>query len=129
VAAYTLNNVIVAPPAYAKFADGSARVDFTLPVDSGSAFAGFGMNSALVSEPDFQLQASWANSSAEIAWVQDRTVDAVDKVFSRAKQKIRRALGVESPTGNRRSSAATPHASDDRSLAQTDDPETDDGTS
>lgn len=34
-------------------------------------------------------------SSAEIAWVQERTVDAIDKVLSRAKQKIRRALGVE----------------------------------
>jgi DNA-directed RNA polymerase specialized sigma24 family protein len=68
-------------------------------------------------------------SSAEIAWVQDRTVDAVDKVFSRAKQKIRRALGVKTPSGNRRSSAATQHPSDDRPLVQTDDPESDDGTS
>jgi DNA-directed RNA polymerase specialized sigma24 family protein len=68
-------------------------------------------------------------SSAEIAWVQERTVDAVDKVFSRAKQRIRRALGVESPKRNRRPPAVTPHASDDRDLAETDDPETDDGTS
>lgn len=68
-------------------------------------------------------------SSAEIAWVQKRTVDAVDKVFSRAKQKIRRALGVEPPSGNRRSPAARPHPSDDRPLPQKDDPETDDGTS
>lgn len=67
-------------------------------------------------------------SSAEIAWAQDRTVDAIDKVFSRAKQKIRRALGVES-SRNRRSSAATPMVNEDRPLAQADDPETDDGTS
>jgi DNA-directed RNA polymerase specialized sigma24 family protein len=68
-------------------------------------------------------------SSAEIAWVQDRTVDAIDKVFSRAKLKIRRALGVESSSRKRRSSAATPIASHDRSPAQADDPETDDDTS
>jgi DNA-directed RNA polymerase specialized sigma24 family protein len=68
-------------------------------------------------------------SSAEIAWVQDRTVDAIDKIFSRAKQKMRRALGVESSSGNRRSSAETPIASEDRPFDQTDDPETDDGTS
>lgn len=82
--------------------------------------------------PDEQAIVLWRRagySSAEIAWVQDRTVEAVDKVFSRAKQKIRRALGVEAPSRNRRSSAATPQASDDSDLAQTDDPETDDGTS
>ena len=82
--------------------------------------------------PDEQAIVLWRRagySSAEIAWVQERTVDAVDKVFSRAKQKIRRALGVETPSRNRRSSAATPHASDDPDLAQTADPETDDGTS
>jgi RNA polymerase sigma factor (sigma-70 family) len=44
-------------------------------------------------------------SSAEIAWVQDRTVDAIDQILSRAKKKIRRALGVEPPERNRPSSA------------------------
>lgn len=40
------------------------------------------------------------HSSAEIAREFGRTVDAVDKAFSRAKQKIRRVLGVDNTSGS-----------------------------
>ena len=37
-------------------------------------------------------------SSQEIALNQQRTVVAIDTIFSRAKQKIRKALGIEDVT-------------------------------
>jgi RNA polymerase sigma factor (sigma-70 family) len=44
-------------------------------------------------------------SSEEIAWVQERTVAAIDKTLSRAKQRIRLALGLQRLRANWRSLA------------------------
>ena len=81
--------------------------------------------------PDEQAIVLWRRagySSAEIARARGSSVDAVDKMFSRAKQKVRRALGVEGTAVERRSPGPPPSdVAGERSRTPGDDTETDDG--
>lgn len=83
--------------------------------------------------PDEQAMVLWRRagySSAEIARASGRSIDAIDKVFSRAKQRVRRALGVQDPVTKPDSPKPSPsHVTGERSRTPgDDDTETDDGT-
>jgi DNA-directed RNA polymerase specialized sigma24 family protein len=70
-------------------------------------------------------------STAEIAQASGRSIDAVDKVFSRIKQRVRRALGVQAPVTKSGPPKPPPsHVTGEHSRTPgDDDTETDDGTS